>query len=89
MKKIIILIALVVFIGVNVAPAFASSESARIVMAKHDDEPKKKKETKEDKQNKETPKPKECPHQKECKQECPQTTQPSTCNEHKITEEKK
>ena len=91
MRKIVILIALVAFIGVYTAPAFASAQSARIVMAKYDDKPKKKKETKkDDKQNKETTEPKECPHQKECKQECKQTCQPAaTSDENKKTEEKK
>jgi hypothetical protein len=88
MKKIVVLIALVAFIGVYTAPAFASSESVRIVMTKFDDDPKKKKETKEEKQNKETT-TKDCPHQKECKKECTQTCQPSTCDKHKETPEKK
>jgi hypothetical protein len=93
MRKLVILIALVAFIGVYTAPAFASSESARIVMAKYDDEPKKKKETKknenQNKENKVTTEPKECPQQKECKQECKQTCHPSTSDENKKTEEKK
>jgi hypothetical protein len=92
MKKIIVLFALVFFIGINVAPVFASNESVRIVLANRDDDPKKKKETKETKevkQNKETPKPKECPHQKECKQECHQASNPSTSEDQKKPEEKK
>ena len=94
MRKIVVVIALVAFMGVYTAPAFASSESARIVMAKFDDEPKKKKETKKEvkqnKDNKETTDTKECPQMKECKKECQQTCHPATTSdEKKKADEKK
>jgi len=93
MRKAIILIAFVAFIGVYTAPAFASSESTRIVMTKFDNDPKKKKEIKkDDKQNKDndvTTEPKECSHQKDCKKECEQTCHPTTSDETKKVDEKK
>lgn len=95
MKKLIVLLTLVVFIGVNVAPVYALSGSGKISLVQKDDDPKKNKDKKEDKECKETStskttttKTSECPHQKECKQECPKTTKP-TCEDDKKTEEKK
>ena len=57
MKKLLVLFVFVAFIGVTAAPAFASTETNRIVLADKDDPPKKKKEEKK----KET---KECPGKK-------------------------
>ena len=60
MKKLLVVFAIVAFVGVYTAPAFAMTETNRIVLADRHDEPKTKKEDKK----KETKK--ECAEKKEC-----------------------
>lgn len=95
MKKLIVLSALALFIGVIATPVFALTDTNRIVMAKYDDDPKKNKEKKESTEKKENTEKKETKEatdskeNKDCKKECPQTCKPSNCEHQNKTEEKK
>jgi hypothetical protein len=61
MKKLLVLFVFVAFMGVTAAPAFAITETNRVVLAdKKDDEPKKKKEDKKKKNTECTEKKSEC-----------------------------
>ncbi|KPK81870.1 MAG: hypothetical protein AMS27_15090 [Bacteroides sp. SM23_62_1] len=85
MKKLLVLFALVAFLGVISSPVFAVTETGKITRVLSDDDPKKK----ENKEDKETKDNKETKEVKDQKSECPDSKTPACCEKSKECTDKK